>query len=392
MTQFFVQRGDVRNVPADLLLLKHAQGFFGADKAVADRLLFKRVCNAADISPPQGDFAIVNTKKAIAPKRVLFLGTPPLASLSYDEMYVFAFRAMGTLSELGLAVQTITTTIHGVGYGLDGGEALQRLVQGFQDGQQRHNVSSIEKITFLTLEERTERVLQAVLAKLVDPQSEPPETQSPETAVPNAEPAGEATSSAEQPAPAGLPVTAADSAEDSTPRTAPPHEPDPDHDEAAEPTAPVNPHAAAGADFARRTAPPEDRALSDKQSVFVAMPFEDEFLNVYDFCIYPAVRDAGFICERVDQEYFTGDVWQRIQDSIERAALVIGDMTTARPNVYLEVGYAWAKDVPVILVAKKGERLHFDVSGHRCLYYGRFPPFREELERMIRRVAGERHG
>src|SRR6185295_12459413 len=79
----------------------------------------------------------------------------------------------------------------------------------------------------------------------------------------------------------------------------------------------------------------------EKKVVFVAMPYADEFENVYEYGIYPAVRQCGFICEKVNEAHFTGDILQRIRHGIETASIVIADLTHARPNVYLEVGYAW---------------------------------------------------
>lgn len=80
--------------------------------------------------------------------------------------------------------------------------------------------------------------------------------------------------------------------------------------------------------------------MAPKRRVFVAMPFSEEFENVYEFGIYPAVRDCGCICERVDETLFFGDVLTQIRKGIETADLVIADLSDGRPNVYLEVGYA----------------------------------------------------
>jgi hypothetical protein len=129
-----------------------------------------------------------------------------------------------------------------------------------------------------------------------------------------------------------------------------------------------------------------DATARGKRRVFVAMPFSEEFENVYEFAIYPAVRNCGYICERVDETHFTGDVLGRIRGGIEAADLVVADLTEGRPNVYLEVGYAWGKGVPVIFVARKGENLHFDVSTHRCIFYGRFTKFARELEKLIKGI------
>ena len=122
------------------------------------------------------------------------------------------------------------------------------------------------------------------------------------------------------------------------------------------------------------------------------MPFSEDFQNVYEFGIYPAVRNCGFICERVDETHFTGDVLTRIRGGIEAADLVIADLTEGRPNVYLEVGYAWGRGIPVIFVAKKGETLHFDVSTHRCVFYGNFRQFAKDLEDLVRGIqASQQH-
>ena len=76
--------------------------------------------------------------------------------------------------------------------------------------------------------------------------------------------------------------------------------------------------------------------------------------------------------------------WARIRKDITTASIVIADLTQARPNVYLEVGYAWGHGTRVIFLARKGEDLHFNVSGHRCIYYGKFSPLATELEQLLR--------
>jgi hypothetical protein len=336
VTEFIVQQGDVLEVSSDLLLLKHAQSFYGADKAVARRLLSQGLCTEDGIRPEPGGFVVVETKGSIAPKRVMFLGTPPLGGFTYDAMQVFARSAIEKVAELGLLVRTISTTVHGAGYGLDGGESLQRLVLGFREGLSRYD-GPVERIIFLTLDERAERMLATVLREMsvargngsVTPASSPPVW-----AVRGAEARGGSST----------------------------------------PLPPV-----------RRAEP--DEPVPDKRHVFVAMPYSEEFENVYEFGIYPAVRNCNFICERVDETHFVGDVLGRIRDGIEAASLVIADLSEGRPNVYLEVGYAWGKGVPVIFVARKGEKLHFDVSTHRCIFYGKFTQFAKDLEELIRGIG-----
>jgi len=59
----------------------------------------------------------------------------------------------------------------------------------------------------------------------------------------------------------------------------------------------------------------------------------------------------------MDQEAFTGDILDRIKKKIETATVVIAELSGANPNVYLEVGYAWGKDVPTILLVKETDEI-----------------------------------
>jgi hypothetical protein len=106
-----------------------------------------------------------------------------------------------------------------------------------------------------------------------------------------------------------------------------------------------------------------------KPHVFVAMPFTKELEDVYVFGIQGPVNAAGYLCERVDMVTFTGDIVERIKSRIGSASLVIADLTGANANVYLEVGYAWGKNRPTLLLLRKGDDLKFDVRGQRCIIY-----------------------
>src|SRR2546423_143447 len=94
MTEYVVQKGDVVEVASDLLLLKYAQEFYGADKAVAAHLISAKLCTESDLRPAPGDFKVIETRRHLSASRVMFLGTPPLRSFTYNEMEVFARRAV----------------------------------------------------------------------------------------------------------------------------------------------------------------------------------------------------------------------------------------------------------------------------------------------------------
>jgi hypothetical protein len=132
------------------------------------------------------------------------------------------------------------------------------------------------------------------------------------------------------------------------------------------------------------------RASEDKPHVFVAMPFTDEFEDVYYYGIEPVVKAFGYLCERADTRSFTGDILDWLQQRIRTAAFVVADLSTANPNVYLEVGYAWGHGRPTILLAQKAEDLKFDVRSHRCLLYKRIRDLEESLRQELTQL--QRHG
>jgi hypothetical protein len=110
------------------------------------------------------------------------------------------------------------------------------------------------------------------------------------------------------------------------------------------------------------------------------MPFTKELEDVYVFGIQGPVNAAGYLCERVDMVTFTGDIVERIKSRIGSASVVIADLTGANANVYLEVGYAWGKNRPTLLLLKKGDDLKFDVRGQRCIIYDNIVDLSKKLQ------------
>lgn len=109
------------------------------------------------------------------------------------------------------------------------------------------------------------------------------------------------------------------------------------------------------------------------------MPFREELLDVYDYGILAATQKAGFLCERADQEHFTGDILSWVKRRIDACAIVVVDLSFMNPNVYLEVGYAWGRRKPTVLLIQDGQDLPFDVRGQRCIKYKRIKELEEHL-------------
>jgi hypothetical protein len=241
-------------------------------------------------------------------------------------MTQFARRAIKVIGEKQLPVRTLTTTVHGALYGLDVAEALRSLIFGFQQGLAESPLPQLEKIIFVERNARRFEQLQTLLQGV--------ELVCPSHAVTSGQPAS-------------LSATATLNV-GTTP--------------AAQPV--------------------------KKKSVFVAMPFAEDFEDVYQFGIYATIRKCGYICEKVDESMFAGSIVDRIMDGIRQAQFVIADLTLEKPNVYLEVGYAWGMNKSVILLAREGQRLHFDLSHHKCLFYKTIGRLAEVLEKTVLDMFG----
>jgi hypothetical protein len=95
------------------------------------------------------------------------------------------------------------------------------------------------------------------------------------------------------------------------------------------------------------------------------------------------------LCERADLATFTGDVIAWVKERIDSASLLVADLSTANPNVYLEVGYAWGRGIPTVLVARDTADLGFDVRGQRCLVYNNsIRKLEDFLTKELKRLLG----
>ena len=130
----------------------------------------------------------------------------------------------------------------------------------------------------------------------------------------------------------------------------------------------------------------------NKPHVFVAMPFGPETDDLFHYGIERPINGAGFLCERIDSVAFTGDILAQIKLRIDAASFVVVELSEPNANVYLELGYAWGRNVRTILVSRGVDQLRFDVQGQKCLLYSSIQQLEEVLGRELRRLTGEANG
>jgi hypothetical protein len=121
-------------------------------------------------------------------------------------------------------------------------------------------------------------------------------------------------------------------------------------------------------------------------NVFTIMPFTDEFRDVYD-SYREVCGDFGLNAERTDDSDSSERIIPRILDGIRRSAFVIADVTTMSPNVFYEIGFAEGFSRLVIVTAKEGTELPFDLADIPVLFWKNQNELREKLRRRMGEVV-----
>lgn len=151
---------------------------------------------------------------------------------------------------------------------------------------------------------------------------------------------------------------------------------------------------ATSGDVPRGTTPPEKvptAALSRETRVrefldtcFVMMPFGEWFDRYYQEIYVPAIKEAGFEPVRADELFTTGSVVEQIWDQIEKAKLLLADLSGKNANVFYELGLAHAARKPVVFTSSGVEDVPFDLRHLRVIIYDiREPEWATRLRKSI---------
>lgn len=97
---------------------------------------------------------------------------------------------------------------------------------------------------------------------------------------------------------------------------------------------------------------------------FIAMPFHERFLPLYEQALFPGIKSAGYEPVRIDRKEHNNRIDDEIIASIRKSRFVVADFSMQRGGIYFEAGFALGLGLPVIWtversVLDKGE-IHFD--------------------------------
>ena len=108
---------------------------------------------------------------------------------------------------------------------------------------------------------------------------------------------------------------------------------------------------------------------SQKLFAFVIMPCESSYDDIYKLGIKEAAKECEIMAERLDEQLFSEGMIDRIYRQIEKADIIIADLSDRNENVFYELGFAHAKDKLCLLLTNVADGIPFDLKHRRHIAY-----------------------
>lgn len=130
----------------------------------------------------------------------------------------------------------------------------------------------------------------------------------------------------------------------------------------------------------------ERMASSNSVCVIMSYSGKPELEDAYE-SFQAVCQEFKYKCARVDNSNTLGRIVPKIHERIERAAFVIVDVTDLKPNVFYELGLAQGLKRPVVITAKSGTELPFDVKDIPTIFWEGQKKLKDELRSKIALIA-----
>jgi hypothetical protein len=117
---------------------------------------------------------------------------------------------------------------------------------------------------------------------------------------------------------------------------------------------------------------------------FVMMPFGQWYDLYYKEIYVPAIKEAGFEPVRADEIFSSGSVVEQVWEQVDKAKVLLADLTGKNPNVFYELGLAHADRKPVVFTSGVLDDVPFDLRHLRVIIYDvREPNWNQNLKTNI---------
>jgi hypothetical protein len=91
--------------------------------------------------------------------------------------------------------------------------------------------------------------------------------------------------------------------------------------------------------------------------------------GVMEYIVAPAAHAVGLVTIRADKIAKPGQITRQVIEHVVGARASVVDLTGANPNVYYEMAVRHTAQSPTVLIAQDGEKLPFDISQMRTIFF-----------------------
>ena len=104
-------------------------------------------------------------------------------------------------------------------------------------------------------------------------------------------------------------------------------------------------------------------------NIFVIMPFDSEFDDVYRDLIKAPLEENGHNVNRADDVTTHQSILRGIVQNIANSDLIVADLTSRNPNVFYELGIAHALEKQTLQLVQDLDDVPFDLKSHNVIVY-----------------------
>jgi hypothetical protein len=126
--------------------------------------------------------------------------------------------------------------------------------------------------------------------------------------------------------------------------------------------------------------------LRRSRKVFTIMSFKNEYKDVYE-SFKSICKNNDYKTDRTDEDLNLSPITAKILEGIKQSDFVIADVSEMSANVFYEIGYAKGIKRDVVITAKEGIALPFDIKDLPVIYYDRLN-MKDTLEPQLDKVIG----
>lgn len=129
----------------------------------------------------------------------------------------------------------------------------------------------------------------------------------------------------------------------------------------------------------------EGQQTANVAFIMMSISTSDPTLEDSQNAIKRATAQHGIEAVRVDEIEHSKKITDVILEKIKVSRFLVCDISTERPNVYYELGFAHGIGKEVILFAREGTTLHFDIKDYNVIFYKSY----SELETRVAKRIGD---